>query len=142
MKNVLKTFTMLSLISVTYLQLSSPVLASDMSDTSDVSIRFFVASEDIVDNVSVIEADNKTTIQNLDPKLSIQISSNEDTVLELVDTTTRNLVASDSENTFTYVEDSELIDLKNNTVYNIVGSNPMVVSSDAGLNILFVNSPK
>lgn len=89
MKNVLKKFTMLSLISVTYLQLSSPVLASDMSDTSDVSIRF-VASEDIVDNVSVIEADNKTTIQNLDPKLSIQISSNEDTVLELVDTTTRN----------------------------------------------------
>lgn len=123
------------------MQLSAPVLASDMSDTSDVSIRF-VASEDIVDNVSVIETDNKTTIQNLDPKLSIQISSNEDTVLELVDTTTRNLVASDSENDFTYVEDSELIDLKNNTVYNIVGSNPMVVSSDAGLNILFVNSPQ
>ena len=141
MKNVLKTFTMLSLISVTYLQLSSSVLASDMSDTSDVSIRF-VASEDIADNVSVIESDNKTTIQNLYPKLSIQISSNEDTVLELVDTTARNLVASESENGFTYVEDSELIDLKNNTVYNIVGSNPMVVSSDAGLNILFVNSPQ
>lgn len=63
-------------------------------------------------------------------------------MLELVDTTARNLVASESENVFTYVEDSEMIDLKNNTVYKIEGSNPMVVSSDAGLNILFVNSPQ